>query len=287
MNAEPPFLSGDAFITNQCPHCSGSYEFPADGVGQLISCPHCGQEFRLAKPLRMELISTAKIALVVLTIGAGLFYGFIQWDHSQKIAARKMAETRVQQEEKARLTREAEQQAQIEAQRIAEIERQKAEAVRAVALKEAEQAKLEQLQHQLEQERLARLESIRQANVKAFKERQRVQNEKTLEYQQRLVEQEKQRQENIRLSVQANLDRRSLLAGGNSNVIESKIDGDFEGWEGETIVKLMNGQIWQQTEYHYYYHYAFMPDVLVYNSGGGWKMKVEGVDKAVRVQKLK
>lgn len=71
------------------------------------------------------------------------------------------------------------------------------------------------------------------------------------------------------------------------SVIETKVDGDFEGWEGETIVKLMNGQIWQQTEYHYTYHYAYMPDVLIYKSGGSWKMKVEGVDKAVRVERLK
>ncbi len=34
-----------------------------------------------------------------------------------------------------------------------------------------------------------------------------------------------------------------------SEVIECKIDGAFEGWEGETIVKLTNGQIWQQSEY--------------------------------------
>jgi hypothetical protein len=53
------------------------------------------------------------------------------------------------------------------------------------------------------------------------------------------------------------------------SVIESKVDGDFEGWEGETIIKLLNGQIWQQTEYYYHYHYAYMPDVLVYRSGSG------------------
>ena len=70
-------------------------------------------------------------------------------------------------------------------------------------------------------------------------------------------------------------------------VIESQIDGDFEGWEGETIVKLMNGQIWQQTEYHYEYHYAFMPQVLIYSSGAGYKMKVEGTDQAVGVQRLR
>src|SRR4030042_7092499 len=71
--------------------------------------------------------------------------------------------------------------------------------------------------------------------------------------------------------------------GGSSEVIESQIDGDFEGWEGETIVKMMNGQIWQQTEYYYHYHYAFMPDVLIYKSGSGYKMKVDGVEKAVGV----
>ena len=67
------------------------------------------------------------------------------------------------------------------------------------------------------------------------------------------------------------------------SVIESKVDGEFEGWEGETIVKLMNGQIWQQTEYYYHYRYSFRPDVLIYKGGSGWKMKVEGIDKAVRV----
>jgi hypothetical protein len=72
-----------------------------------------------------------------------------------------------------------------------------------------------------------------------------------------------------------------------SSVIESQIDGDFEGWEGETIVKLTNGQIWQQTEYHYEYYYAYMPNVLIYRSGGGYKMKVDGTDEAVVVRQLK
>lgn len=72
-----------------------------------------------------------------------------------------------------------------------------------------------------------------------------------------------------------------------SAVIESKVDGEFEGWDGETIVKLMNGQIWQQARYHYEYHYAYMPDVLIYKSGSRWKMKVEGTDEAVEVERLK
>ncbi len=70
-------------------------------------------------------------------------------------------------------------------------------------------------------------------------------------------------------------------------VVESKVDGEFEGWDGETVVKLMNGQIWKQTQYHYEYHYAYMPDVLIYKSGSIWKMKVEGTNKAVAVERLK
>ncbi len=42
-----------------------------------------------------------------------------------------------------------------------------------------------------------------------------------------------------------------------ANVVESEIDGDFHGWDGNTIFKLVNGQIWQQTEYDYEYEYAY------------------------------
>ena len=69
--------------------------------------------------------------------------------------------------------------------------------------------------------------------------------------------------------------------------IESVIDGEFEGWEDGKIIRLMNGQIWEQTEIYYWYYYAYMPRVIVFNSGYGWKMIVEGVDKAVGVQRLK
>jgi len=72
-----------------------------------------------------------------------------------------------------------------------------------------------------------------------------------------------------------------------SDVIESQINGEFEGWEGETIIKLMNGQIWQQTEYYYHYTYSFMPKVFIYKSGSGYKMKVDGVDKAIGVMLIK
>lgn len=69
-------------------------------------------------------------------------------------------------------------------------------------------------------------------------------------------------------------------------MIESQIDADFDGWDGETIVKLTNGQIWQQSEYYYYYHYSFMPKVIIYRSSGVYKMKVQGIEKSVSVERL-
>jgi uncharacterized protein YbjQ (UPF0145 family) len=72
-----------------------------------------------------------------------------------------------------------------------------------------------------------------------------------------------------------------------NSLIESRIDGDFEGWDGDTIFKLMNGQIWQQVSYDYTYHYAFMPNVLIYRANGGYKMKVDGVQKSISVKRLK
>ncbi len=69
--------------------------------------------------------------------------------------------------------------------------------------------------------------------------------------------------------------------------IETQMDGDFEGWSGETIFKLSNGQIWQQSTYAYTYHYAYRPKVLIYKSGVGYKMKVDGVNDTIEVKRLK
>ena len=74
---------------------------------------------------------------------------------------------------------------------------------------------------------------------------------------------------------------------GCSAPIESKIDGEFEGWSGDTIFKLMNGQIWQQASYDYAYNYEYMPDVTIFPSSGGCKMLVEGMDATIEVKKLR
>lgn len=71
------------------------------------------------------------------------------------------------------------------------------------------------------------------------------------------------------------------------NLIESHIDGEFTGWEGETIFKLQNGQIWQQASYAYTYHYAYNPKVTIYKVSGGYEMEVDGISNKIKVKLLK
>lgn len=67
-----------------------------------------------------------------------------------------------------------------------------------------------------------------------------------------------------------------------TDVTESRIDGEFKGWEGETVYTLTNGQVWKQCTYHYEYKYSYRPEALIYNSGTGYKMQVEGTTADVR-----
>jgi hypothetical protein len=71
------------------------------------------------------------------------------------------------------------------------------------------------------------------------------------------------------------------------DVIETQTDGEFNGWDGETIFKLANGQIWQQDSYAYTYHYAYRPKVLIYKSGATYRMKVDGVTDTISVKRIK
>ncbi|MAM69866.1 MAG: hypothetical protein CMP91_01805 [Gammaproteobacteria bacterium] len=65
------------------------------------------------------------------------------------------------------------------------------------------------------------------------------------------------------------------------DVIESQINGEFSGWEGETEYELTNGQVWKQSSYSYEYTYSYMPEVLIYSAGGGYRMQVEGTSAEV------
>lgn len=72
-----------------------------------------------------------------------------------------------------------------------------------------------------------------------------------------------------------------------ARAIESQVDGAFTGWQGGTVVRLTNGQVWQQKEAYFHYRYAFRPSVVIVESNGQHVMAVDGVPKAVAVERLK
>jgi hypothetical protein len=69
--------------------------------------------------------------------------------------------------------------------------------------------------------------------------------------------------------------------------IESRVSGEFEGWDGNTVVELQNGQIWKQRDRVYKYTYKISPKAIVYQSGDGCHMKVDGADQEILVERLK
>jgi len=71
------------------------------------------------------------------------------------------------------------------------------------------------------------------------------------------------------------------------DLIESQIYGEFTGWEGETIFKMMDGSIWQQVSYDYIYHYAYMPSIIIYTKSGSYYMKVQGINDEIQVRRIK
>lgn len=81
----------------------------------------------------------------------------------------------------------------------------------------------------------------------------------------------------------------AVPSSGNSaeavSTIESRIDGEFKGWAGDTTFKLQNGQIWQQAAYGYSVTFADSPRVSIYQSGSEFRMKVEGVDQEIVVKR--
>lgn len=70
--------------------------------------------------------------------------------------------------------------------------------------------------------------------------------------------------------------------------IVSRIDGEFSGWSGRTTFKLQNGQVWRQVDGKSFPHNSTNPEVRIEpKSFGTWKMYVEGLNRSVKVKRIK
>jgi hypothetical protein len=69
-------------------------------------------------------------------------------------------------------------------------------------------------------------------------------------------------------------------------IINSRIDGDFNGTENEALYKLINGQIWQQIGYRYRYKYRYRPRIQIIKNGTRGVMTVEGFPDPIKVRRI-
>jgi hypothetical protein len=86
----------DNFAKCACQHCGGHIEFPIQGLGQRISCPHCGEKTLLSRAAPVEIsvgratrkkIYTALALAVCLAAAAAGFYLYVLSRNSQETAA--------------------------------------------------------------------------------------------------------------------------------------------------------------------------------------------------------
>ena len=70
-------MSNRNFVKGKCQHCAGHLEFPADGDGETIPCPHCGQPTEFTAPVstnktneirRVSIVITALILLITIVL---------------------------------------------------------------------------------------------------------------------------------------------------------------------------------------------------------------------------
>ena len=69
--------------------------------------------------------------------------------------------------------------------------------------------------------------------------------------------------------------------------VRTRIVGEFHGWDGDTIFRLENGQVWKQRLPGNWHYRASTPEVeLSKNFMGYWMLRVLEADRAVGVTRI-
>lgn len=69
-----------------------------------------------------------------------------------------------------------------------------------------------------------------------------------------------------------------------NDIVQATIISDFDGWSGDTVFELDNGEIWRQNEYDNHHSYSYRPKVIIYSTGFTYRMFVEG--KNIEVERI-
>lgn len=76
----------------------------------------------------------------------------------------------------------------------------------------------------------------------------------------------------------------SQAQSNDSRFIRTQIEGGFEGWDGETVFKMKNGQVWQQYNRQDRFNYqSYNQEVLLYKKDCSWIMNLQGLNQSIEV----
>ena len=75
---------------------------------------------------------------------------------------------------------------------------------------------------------------------------------------------------------------------GGTQQMQSRYDGEFTGWSGNTLFRLENGQVWKQSQSGRVDFRASRPLVTIKRSTlGSYRLNVQGLDQSIRVERVK
>lgn len=70
-------------------------------------------------------------------------------------------------------------------------------------------------------------------------------------------------------------------------ISQSELDGNCRGWDGSTVFKLSNGEVWRQAAYRYRQLHLCSPGVRVWRLGDAFLLEVGGAREVLPVERLR
>ena len=67
---------------------------------------------------------------------------------------------------------------------------------------------------------------------------------------------------------------------------DSRIAGEFNGFNGDAVFELTNGSKWQQAKYKYKYKYKHRPKAKIWKDGSRYYIEVDCMREMIQVRRV-
>lgn len=77
------------------------------------------------------------------------------------------------------------------------------------------------------------------------------------------------------------------IVDGDQKALRARIVGEFTGWDGKTLFKLDNGQVWRQSTSGVYRYKSTDPEVVIEKGLVGYKLRLVETKRSISVRRVK